>query len=71
MDIPYLYLGKRLKVIPRDGSEPFEDYLKGHFVGSHFITSRGIEIDMNGYEAIPTRNHIPIREPYYNIEWFD
>ena len=68
---PHLELGMRCKVIPIDGSEPFEDYIKQHFVGSHFVTSKGIEIDYDGYEAIPTRHHIPIRKPHYEIEWLD
>ena len=68
MGILHLYLGKKLKVIPLDGSEPFEDYLEGHYYGSHFVTSRGIEIDMMGCEAISTRKHIPVRNPEYEIQ---
>ena len=69
--IPYLYLGKKCRIIPIDGSEPFDDYIEGHFYESHFVTSNGIEITPNGVEAIPTRNHIPIRKPRFFIEWYD
>jgi len=57
-----LYLGKKLKITVLETGETFEDYLHGHFVGSHWITSKGVEITENGDEAIPTRKYIPIRK---------